>query len=134
MSDLNPVLFDETCADTLTDVIMSAHGQSLHVSRGLDVVHPSTVDRVGAAVYGICVFHPERFADLEHQGCALACRLACDHPFADGNKRTAIMAAMAFMETYGRGISVSDDAVVAAALAAANDDIDAVMAALGLAG
>lgn len=124
---LKPVFFDGQSLDELVDVVMSAHGRALCLSNGMDIVPPSSRNKVQSACASICSMYPERFSCMEEQAATLACRLAKDHCFPDGNKRTAIITAITFMETYGRAVSCSDDEFVQAALAAARDDTMEVM-------
>ena len=124
---LKPVMFDGKSLDELVDVVMSAHGRALCLSNGLDAVPPASRGRVQSACASICSMYPERFSCMEQQAAQLACRLAKDHCFPDGNKRTAIITAIIFMETYGRAVYCSDDEFVRAALAAADDDAEKVM-------
>lgn len=51
----------------------------------------------------------DRFADVFEQSCYFAEHLAKDHVFSDGNKRTALVMAMAFIVSRHISISFSDD-------------------------
>jgi death on curing protein len=47
-------------------------------------------------------------ADLAHQATALAQGIAEGQQFVDGNKRTALVAMLTFLEVNGLGVSASD--------------------------
>lgn len=52
------------------------------------------------------------FRTLTEQVANLAHKLAKDHPFLDGNKRTAVMAPLSVLETYGyMTLDVDSDAI-----------------------
>lgn len=56
---------------------------------------------------------------------ALLLRGLCqDHPFADGNKRTAMVVALGFMEKNGAPIEAAADDIVRVALEVAQDRLD----------
>jgi death-on-curing family protein len=123
---LKPVFFKENELDDLTSVTMEAHGQSLKMAYGLAAVPNGTFNKVKGSLAGIMSFYPERFEDLDSQAAALACRLAKDHCFPDGNKRTAVLMAITLMEAYGNAVACSQDDFVQAGLAAARNDISTV--------
>lgn len=52
-------------------------------------------------------------ADLAQQGAYLGLGLAKNHPFQDGNKRTAGLAILLFLETNGITLTCSDDYLAA---------------------
>jgi death-on-curing protein len=59
------------------------------------------------------------YPDLCTQAAALFDSLVRNHPFVDGNKRTAITAAALFLKINGRRLMALNDQVVAFTLAAA---------------
>jgi len=61
----------------------------------------------------------ELFSSVFQRAAALAHALAAGHPFVDGNKRTALLAAEAMLEINGLRLCASDDEAVAAILALA---------------
>lgn len=130
VNHLKPVFFDAESLDGLVDTVLSAHGQALSASRGLDGVPHDSIKRVESACASVCSFHPERYGTLERQAAELAVRIAKDHCFPDGNKRTGVIMAIVLMETYGHAVSCSQDDFIRAGLAAADGDSDKVMEAL----
>ena len=130
MMRLKPVWFNEEALDDIVDIIMSIHGAIVKRTRGLANADSRNRDKVEAAIASICSIHVERFNDLNDQAVAIACRLAQDHCYPDGNKRTAIITAMAIMEAYGRAIHCTDADIVNAGLKAAIGDADGVRRAL----
>lgn len=126
-SIVKPVYVNEKMIDKFVDVVMSAHGRAISASYGFDTVTIDMKNRLKGAMASVLSMYPERYQTLSRQAAELACRIAQDHCFADGNKRTAIIAATAFLETYGHAVSCSSDDFVNAALAAANGDADSVM-------
>lgn len=107
----------------MTSVVMSAHGKAIDNTYGLAVVPNGTYDKVQGCLASIVSFHPERFTDLTDQAAHLACRIAQDHCFPDGNKRTAIITAVVFMETYGAAVSCSQHDLVEAGMAASQGNV-----------
>jgi len=62
-------------------------------------------------------------ADLHDLAAAYAYGIVRDHPFVDGNKRVAFIAAALFLLDHGVEITASDEAVVAAMLRLAAGEI-----------
>ena len=62
-------------------------------------------------------------ADLHGLAAAYAYGIARDHPFVDGNKRVAFIAAALFLLDHGVEIAASDEAVVTAMLRLAAGDM-----------
>jgi death on curing protein len=62
--------------------------------------------------------------DLADLGAAYAYGIATSHPFNDGNKRTAFVAMMVFLERNEWALRVTDEEVVTTFLALAAGDLD----------
>lgn len=110
----------------MTDMIMRCHGLGLEHSNGLKNVRNSTLGVVESIAYVVFVTRAESYTSLEDQATDLAVRLATDHPFPDGNKRTAVLASLTLLDAYGRPVACSNKAVVSAALAASQGDVESV--------
>lgn len=63
-------------------------------------------------------------ADLASIAAAYAFGIARNHPFLDGNKRTALVTAEAFLVVHGMQIAADDAEVVAVILALASGEIE----------
>lgn len=111
---------------TMTDMVMRCHGLGLENSDGLKSVRGSSLGMVEAITYVVFVARATSYPSLEDQATDLAVRIATDHPFPDGNKRTAVLAALTLLDAYGRPIACSNNAVVSAALAASRGDAESV--------
>lgn len=111
---------------TMTDMVMRCHGLGLENSDGLKSVRGSSLGTVEAITYVVFVTRATSYPSLEDQAADLAVRIATDHPFPDGNKRTAVLAALTLLDAYGRPIACSNNAVVSAALAASQGDAESV--------
>lgn len=111
---------------TMTDMVMRCHGLGLENSDGLKNIHGSSLGMVEAIIYVVFVTRATSYPSLEDQAADLAVRIATDHPFPDGNKRTAVLAALTLLDAYGRPIACSNNAVVSAALAASRGDAESV--------
>lgn len=61
---------------------------------------------------------------LAAKAAALLESLVMNHPFIDGNKRTAVLAAFVFAELNGRTVATDDDAVVTSVLGLTTGDVD----------
>jgi death-on-curing protein len=64
------------------------------------------------------------YPDLWHKAAALMQSLIKNHPFVDGNKRTALTATGLFLELNGYMLTASNDEAVRFALQAAVGDVD----------
>lgn len=78
----------------------------------------SAIARPQASYEGV-----DLYPDLCTKAAALLDSLVRNHPFVDGNKRTAITAAALFLRFNGRGLTASNDEVAAFTLAAAVGEI-----------
>jgi death-on-curing protein len=70
------------------------------------------------------VFGKDAYPDLYTKVAALFESLACNHVFVDGNKRTAVVAAMHMLYWNGLDLIADDTDVVNIALAVALHEID----------
>ena len=72
------------------------------------------------------LFRPQSgyYADIVAEACALLESLAINHPFVDGNKRTAFVAAELFMVLNGWQLNAPDEACVMVMLSLAGGEID----------
>lgn len=111
---------------TMTDMVMRCHGLGLENSDGLKSVRGSSLGTVEAITYAVFVTRATSYPSLEDQAADLAVRIATDRPFPDGNKRTAVLAALTLLDAYGRPIACSNNAVVSAALSASQGDAESV--------
>ena len=66
----------------------------------------------------------ELYDDLFHKAAALMISLAQNHPFVDGNKRTAITAAALFLRQNGWQLVTSNKEMEQFALKVANEGLD----------
>ena len=69
-------------------------------------------------------FGEDAYATLESKAAALLDSLARNHPFLDGNKRIAVLAAFVFLELNGFEVETTDDEVVETVLALIVREID----------
>lgn len=124
---LKPVSADDMDSmRMLVDIVMSAHGLALESSAGLRATPGDSRKRVESVVYSVFSAAPDRYGSLEGQAADLACKLAKDHCFPDGNKRTSVLAAMTIMNSYGRALSFTQDDFVSMAMLSAKGDVDGV--------
>ena len=63
------------------------------------------------------------YADIFSKGAALMDSLIRNHPFVDGNKRTAIAAAALFLRLNGYSLMVENDEIVRFTLACAQSQV-----------
>lgn len=64
------------------------------------------------------------YPDVFSKAAALLDSLIRNHPFVDGNKRTAIASTAIFLELYGFRLSVDNDEMVTFTLACAQSELD----------
>lgn len=101
----------------LHNMVVDATGGS-HGLRDLGLLE-SAVGRMSAS-YGGDDLYPTVFL----KGGALLHSLLMNHPFVDGNKRTAMYGGMAFMELNGYRMNAEQDEIVSFALRIENDKLD----------
>lgn len=65
------------------------------------------------------MFGADLYPDLPSKAAALVHSIITNHPFSDGNKRTAVVALAVMLEVNGRTLNASNDDVYAMALAVA---------------
>jgi death on curing protein len=70
------------------------------------------------------VFGDDAYPDLYTKVAALFESLACNHAFTDGNKRTAVVAAIHMLNWNGFDLIASDTEVVEVAIAVTTHDMD----------
>lgn len=70
------------------------------------------------------VFGEDAYPDVYTKVAALFESLACNHAFTDGNKRTAVVAAIAMLYWNGLDLIASDTDVVDVAVAVAEHQLD----------
>lgn len=70
------------------------------------------------------VFGSDAYPDLHTKAAAMLHSLIRNHPFVDGNKRTAILSMIVFYNLNGHAIEVSEEELVALALDAAEGQVD----------
>ncbi len=78
-------------------------------------------------------FHYDGVTDLAALAATYACAIAANHPFTDGNKRAAFLAAGLFLEKNGRVLQADpvDAALTMLTVAAGAMDIDALASWIG---
>lgn len=110
---------------TLTDL--------LHVARRAIGAEPDVRD-IGLLESALArpratAFGADAYPDLEHKAAALLHSLARNHPLADGNKRLALGATIAFLGVNGRRLTCTNDEaydLVIAVAGGALDDVEAI--------
>jgi death on curing protein len=70
------------------------------------------------------VFGKELYPTLFHKAAVYARTIIAEHPFLDGNKRTGMIAAFAFLEVNEQVVTATDDEVFDCALAIATKKLD----------
>ena len=80
------------------DEVLQIHDLVIKTTGGLKGVKDH--GRIESAVAGLVqnVFGIEIYPTVLHKAASLMRSLICDHPFADGNKRTAMLCAITYLE------------------------------------
>ena len=95
-------------------------------------IHQIMIDQFGGApglrdigALESALFRPQSgyYADLIAEACALLESLAMNHPFVDGNKRTAAVVAETFLVLNGYALNATDAELVVAVLALAAGEL-----------
>lgn len=116
-----PVEFDnEESVYAFAELVFEVHSsiQKRHGCFGMtydDGLRSGTIGKIAVIVESAFVGHfgcgpCERFSDIFDQAAYLASHLALDHIFADGNKRTALIVALAFPMMRGIDLDLRDAA------------------------
>jgi death-on-curing protein len=84
-------------------------------------LHHVLIERYGGAQYGIrdmgaleaALFRPQSgyYADIAEEAAALLESLLINHPFVDGNKRTAVAACDVFLRINGHCLNADPDSL-----------------------
>ena len=77
-----------------------------------------------AAVQTQSVFGEELYPEIHDKAAAMCRGIIGDHPFTDGNKRTAILAAITFIEINGLQFSANEGELEDFAVQIATDHLD----------
>lgn len=107
---LPPVVFcDEVESDGFVDSVLEVRERAVSHGEHYDADKPETRGMVSAIVYGVFVprFGELPYSDLREQAAALSARIATEHPFSDGNKRTALLIVDAVIARWGHGARLS---------------------------
>lgn len=104
-----------------TEVALAAHGEQLAEHGGADGVRD-------AGALESAMMRPRNLADygqpdIAALAAAYAFGIARNHPFVDGNKRTAAVVAETFLDLNGHALSASDAELVVAILTLAEGDL-----------
>jgi death-on-curing protein len=103
------------------DVVLKIHARSLGEFGGpAGVPDPGAVE---SAVMAAQNHFQYTGGDLFDLAAVLLWHLACDHPFADGNKRTALASALVFLAINGIQLAQNDDLFEALTLSVARGDL-----------
>ena len=99
------------------DVALTAHDEQLAEHGGAaSVRHPAMLESALARPLNLVAYGAPDAADL---AAAYAFGIARNHPFVDGNKRTAAVVSETFLLLNGFALSCGDDELVATFLALA---------------
>jgi prophage maintenance system killer protein len=111
----------------MIELIMATHDALLTMSKGLNAVSYSSRKVIGSIVYVVFVARAEMYDGLNDQVTDLMIRIARDHGFPDGNKRTAVISGLTIIDMVRGPLKISDDDVVKAAMLAAAGDRDSLL-------
>lgn len=96
-------------------ILLLLHRAALAEHGGLDGVRDhGLLDSALARPLNLHAYEGE--ADLCRLAAAYAGGIVRNHPFADGNKRTAFIAAVVFLETNGAAVDLAEGEAIAAML------------------
>lgn len=103
----------EDYISAMVEAVLMAHVYSLKITGGFHIERPNEAGVVASVVQPtfsvIFGSRPrDRFSDIFDQVGYLVYHLAKRHPFADGNKRTSVLMALALLKLYGIELDVDD--------------------------
>jgi death-on-curing protein len=103
------------------EVAIAAHAEQLAEHGGGEGVRdPGALESAMARPRNLAVYDDPDSADL---AAAYAFGIACNHPFVDGNKRTAAVISEAFLLLNGQALNATDAELVVAFLALAAGEL-----------
>jgi death-on-curing protein len=118
VTDADPLLF------LSVDEVLELHSHQLHLFGGSDGLRdPAALDSAvatPAASFGGQFLH----SNLFHMAAAYAFHIAQNQPFLDGNKRTALNAALVFLDINGWLVPDPDELLFDAMIAIAERRLD----------
>jgi death-on-curing protein len=101
--------------------VLAIHGEQLAEHGGSDGMRDETLLESAIARPAQLVAYGE--ADAARLAAAYAFGIACNHPFVDGNKRTAFVVAATFVLLNGFDLAVSEQEIVEVFLSLAQGDM-----------
>jgi death-on-curing protein len=104
-----------------TEVVMKIHARSLAEFGGPGGV--SDPGAVESAVMSAQNHYNYTGGDLFDLAAVMLWHLACDHPFADGNKRTALASALVFLTINGIDLAQDEDLLEGLTLSVARGEM-----------
>lgn len=107
---------DEEYAEALTLTIIQAHDRELLRTGGFAMSRANDGGRVESLVFGtfLPVFGSrpqDRYADIFEQVSHFAYHLAKNHPFSDGNKRTAVLISLSLLRIRNIDVDIDDSPI-----------------------
>ena len=108
----------------MKQAVLAFHAECIHAYGGSDGVRDESLLE-SALARPQHMFHYEK-ADLLRLAAAYAVGVAKNHPFVDGNKRTAFVAATVFLERNGIAFTAEPGAAAVFMLGAADGSLDEV--------
>lgn len=114
----------ENCFHLTAEIVKEIHADALEgFGGGAGVREPSLLESAVAAPQ-VTIRGYSPFADLEEVGAAYLFYLCRNHPFLDGNKRTAVGACIVFFRLNGIEAKPDSDAWSQVTLAVADGSLD----------
>ncbi len=89
--------------------VLAAHARVKGIPIASAVDHVHRMELLGSALARPENAFAYEAADLVSQAATLLWGLVRDHPFSDGNKRTALVATVVFLDINDRTLEMSDD-------------------------
>ena len=114
---MRPVTFNDDEIEGMTRAIMKAHETEAIRTNCLPGVRQNgegTISSILSTVFLPIFDTPtsERYMDLTEQLTVLTSKTVKDHPFVDGNKRTALKTMLAMILMYGGSMNVTDSSSI----------------------
>jgi death on curing protein len=106
------------------DQVVDLHNEAIQLDGGLDGIRSydalaSAVGQVEASVYG-----EDAYPSIADKAAAYGFFLTMNHPFIEGNKRTATLAMLTFLAVNGYELNQDDDQIEDMIVELADNQID----------
>ena len=110
---IRPLVLDPGEVDVLASLAVSINSSELERTGGVQARGQSDYGRITSIMYTVYATYfgvspAERYRDFTVQAATMMDMMVSDHPFVDGNKRTALIMTITIIRTIGFDVNAED--------------------------